>query len=425
MFGSEWPLEDLMDAGLGDDNEQFHKPISSRSLRALAMCSNLTDLSIHSMSVSAAWLHTIADLALLETIRCANITMDNGVKDWIRTRGAPRSRSVVDLTTVGSTPNAWYLAAVCPSLRTLNMNGLSSLGLAAAFPDPDLQATFNPFVTLERFSLHRVLSYDAEDMIELCAWISAASAENERGTLPLTHMDITTRHRMRTVESDAVISILYHTALTTLVLGNLGGVNPGMLQRIACVQPRLRNLTIVHRPTEFHDDTCANIWPHPSWEYARALQGFHSLAYFGWNDLDPLFTATPQDLRLAEEGYPDKICNTRYLELYFPRDTSVPRLFATYCTSLETMFALEERGSSDGVEWRISRDTGRINVEERLFARLDPEHYPSREGWPNVCSRRARMTSDVSLVRGPYMIPIRQYLLIHASRLSGIAGASK
>lgn len=365
----------------------------------MSACINLTSLRLTAIGLTDAWIGVIASLKHLDTLSVHRVTVPDELKPLIAMKDLPLFSSVFNIKALSAKQDVWYLAALCPQLRVLNLIGFTR-DSPCALPDTITMAThMSILATVERLSLEVVDNYETDDLLDFCVWIQLCSQHAPHGVLPLTHLNITTRFQMTIPKRNAILFALQCTKLHALMLGNVAHTRPNLFRAIARSQPELRSLIVTRRPTEFHDETHASIWPGSSWEYAQALAPLRHLVHFGWNNYFENMTAAPSDLLFMENGYPKHFCKVKSDDLYIlpHEEYGLPHLFAAYCPSLQSSGVFQSFGPLCSVRWKLKRkEEGKLEVSVEAFASEKANFCPTDDGWPTVHGEKGGLVQETS-----------------------------
>lgn len=323
----------------------------------LPLMSNLQTLSIRNMAITSAFAQQLVLLPRL-TMLTLNICKVTSKLRRVRTRSTSVRKLFLNLDDSDHNLNhsVWKLVPFFPHLSAVVVRGSTDKDTRIGAGSPMLLPFSNPPETLNPFLLPSMthlqvshLGYEEWDgLLEL---LQEASLHGTR-PLYLTNLII---HAYDPLDRDFLFNLIdaLRTApLRHLVLDGIRYAGLALLDQMQSAFPELASLTLKYRvsPGCSMLAPLTKLWPHATWEYARALSRFSRLTHFGWNyDTDTLVYS--HGLLVLENGraiHDDEWHDDEDFE-----EDLQPLTFANICSGLQTfstssrsLFYIKREGSN-------------------------------------------------------------------------------
>ncbi|RDB19348.1 hypothetical protein Hypma_013409 [Hypsizygus marmoreus] len=363
-------LDLFVDGGFDISNtDGFYAPLYDSFTTILSGSGNLTSVKFFSLTLTADFIRCITQLSRLHTLVLSQCHIPPYVQGMLEDDGGIAlscSALNLHLSISKETFSLWHAMLLCPRLRSLSAHSVTE-DLTPPPPPVCIKCLFFP--TLERLSLSPI-NPNAVRIYYL--WFRSRPAATK-----LTHLKFYARFGMSDIHARALLRALRAPSLRVLVLEGLAQAEFRLFDLIARRFRKLTGLTLIRRANNRQIWTKQFIWPHPSWEYARHLNGLQHLQHFAWNYDDAYNRFSSAPLLRFERGFCDELDWRTFCsddeDDRFDDDQYTPKVFALSCPSLKTYTSTQLC-----IDWCISRNAeGTVLVERPWMGR----HNSSSREW--------------------------------------------
>ncbi|PVF91906.1 hypothetical protein CPB86DRAFT_830330 [Serendipita vermifera] len=332
----------------------FFNPTCAQNANILRQAIHLTYLDITGFEVSMEYLLPMSQLTSLYSVVFRLCSMNASVVDMVRRYEDTQILSVMNLHMILQREESWdiqrlhpmwYLLPFFTNIKTLAVDWF--LQGHGSMPPVEVKSKFNPFRTIERFSISGINGWEVP---ELADWIQAAIVD-PFDHVKFTHIKIATRNPLYWRGFTALLEAIGHAPqLHTCVFDGLATdtVLPSVFEVISEHLPHIYGLTVA-----VYDDM-EDGYPDANSEMERRVK--------------------QQELEREE----DSLDHLR----------TIAAVFAAYCSTLRTIVQATERLCLWG--YHIQKREGKISFEPielgglRITEKWDTIGFFGVGGWPPI-----------------------------------------
>ncbi|KAI0766805.1 hypothetical protein BC629DRAFT_1725378 [Irpex lacteus] len=339
--------------------KEFSRLVSEHAIKLISQTTRTRTLDLEMIHITAPLARCIL---LLDNLRHIILRGCHIIPHNTQAQFSP-STTITHLTlryTAGPLQSTWPILTEILSLRWLEFTR-EKTAVHDLFKLPGKTALTRAFRTLERVYLMNL--YPAEADI-LCEVIRDAALETP---LRLTHFKLELRYGINSSQSALLLAALSSAPLQHLVLEGLTHLSQQFFRSLSSMFPDLISLVIVYRDSTRQIVTKGTRWDVQLGEIAPEFAGFARLKYFAGN-VGLNNQATPAIMPYFEKGWPASPINPND-ELTYDIDdwACIPKLFAAYCPTLETVALIQRPSPWSPLDYTIRRtSTGEIKCEMPL-----------------------------------------------------------